>query len=78
MHGGRLEKYDTRFRSFDIFIPPIIDFFKETVEHILIPNTAVFGPTNFIETTTATTTRMKNADEKVSADEKERFLNLDF
>ena len=43
-----------------------------------IPNTAVFGPTNFIETTTATTTRMKKLDEKVSADEKGRFLNLDF
>ena len=37
-----------------------------------IPNTAVFGPTNFIETTTTTTTRM------IYADEKGRFLNLDF
>ena len=44
----------------------------------IIPNTAVFGPTNFIGTTTATTTRMIYADEKVSADEKGRFLNLDF
>ena len=45
---------------------------------IIIPNTAVFGPTNFIETTTtaSTTARMKHTDEarmKIG-----RFLNLDF
>ena len=35
----------------------------------LIPNTAVFGPTNFIGTTIASTTRMRvYADEKVSTD----------
>ena len=27
--------------------------------YTIIPNTAVFGPTNFIETTTASTPRMK-------------------
>ena len=38
-----------------------------------IPNTAVFGPTNFIGTIASTTARMT-----VYADEKGRFLNLDF
>ena len=41
---------------------------------ILIPNTAVFGPTKLIETTIASTTWMTvYADEKVYG-----FLNLDF
>ena len=40
---------------------------------IIIPNTAVFGPTNFIGTTIASTARMKKR--KIS---EFRFLNLDF
>ena len=46
---------------------------------IIIPNTAVFGPTNFIETTTTTTTTTTTATAtarmKIS---KFRFLNLVF
>ena len=40
------------------------DTSRETMNIILIPNTAVFGPTNFIRTaTTASTARMKIVDE---------------
>ena len=40
---------------------------------IIIPNTAVFGPTNFIETIASTTKMTVYADENVHG-----FLNLDF
>ena len=43
------------------------------VVHLFIPNTAVFGPTNFIETIASTTKMTVHADEKVYG-----FLNLDF
>ena len=40
------------------------------MKRLIIQNTAVFGPTNFIGTTIASTTRMTvYADEKVSTDE---------
>ena len=51
---------------FNIKIINIIAKQKGTGEAKLIefvPNTAVFGPTNFIETTIASTTRMKISDE---------------
>ena len=42
----------------------------------IIPNTAVFGPTNFIGTTTSTTIASRMT--VYALDEKGRFLNLDF
>ena len=43
------------------------------INYNVIPNTAVFGPTNFIETIASTTKMTVYADEKVYG-----FLNLDF
>ena len=48
------------------------------VYSIIIPNTAVFGPTNFIETaTTASTAQHYGTDDSLWIS-KFRFLNLDF
>ena len=37
-------------------------FYSRNEQIIFIPNTAVFGPTKLIDTTIATTTRMKKED----------------
>ena len=41
----------------------IVDEAVEATISLFIPNTAVFGPTNFIGTTIASTARMKISDE---------------